>query len=360
MHSISIKDMKHLIGINCLQMSEPQGFIGGAGCGKTAGIRQAAEEFDAFLHPVLLGQYETVDLKGTPWDGEIFAEDAPAEAGAGWKSTVWRPASTLPFIGNPLFPTDRKIILFLDEITSASIAVMGVCYQLINEKRIGEHVLMPNVEIVCAGNRDQDKGIVNRMPMPLNNRITWYEVLADVGEWCEHATAQGWPKIIVDFITFQKDLLCTYDAGKPERAFATPRTWEKASRYFMRNDYPDADGKQRLKKASIAGAVGSGPTVTLFSFVDVWAEMLTIFPEIKADPLTARLPEKLDMRWAMAVHISDLMTAKNMKGLYAYLRRLPAEFAVLGMDRAIKRDESLFHTPEFLAFTKEYKAAAQR
>ncbi len=39
----------------------------------------------------------------------------------------------------------------LDELTSAERDVFGVAYQFINERRVGEHILMPNVRIVARG-----------------------------------------------------------------------------------------------------------------------------------------------------------------------------------------------------------------
>ena len=77
--------------------------------------------------------------------------------------------------GNPLFPADRPILLFLDELPSASIPVMAVHYQLMNKRRAGEHKLVDNVRIVCAGNRGDDRGVMNRMPLRLCNRLSWFE-----------------------------------------------------------------------------------------------------------------------------------------------------------------------------------------
>lgn len=344
MQIIKLSQLKSVINHVVMEEHEPIMVVGPSGAGKTEVVEQAAEEHGAMLVKILLGQYDTVDLKGSPWVMDIAPE------GSTFSATVWHPATTLPFKGNPRFPIDRPIFLFLDELTSATVPVMGICYQLTNERRIGEFELMDNVEIICAGNREQDKGIVNRMPMPLNNRLTHFEVAVDVDGWCKWAQNKGLPPVGIAFMQFRKPLLHDYDPAKPAKVFASPRTWRKALKYYASTTMP-----HDVKLASMAGAVGEGPANEFWGFVTVWQQVGALMKDILQNPTTAEIPSKADMQFAVAISLSGSMTKKNTPTIYAYLKRMSVEFMVVAWQMAINRDSSLFETNEFLEFTKKYK-----
>jgi hypothetical protein len=188
------------------------------------------------LCDIRLSQYDSVDLRGIP----------VPHAGM----TVWHAPITLPFKGNAAFSEDDvPIFLFLDEINSAAPSVAAVAYQLINDRSVGEHRLMDNVRVVAAGNREQDRGVTNRMPTPLANRFTHVEVDVDVNAWCWWAQEEGLPAEGIAFMQFRKNLLSTFDPAKPDKAFATPRSWEKALLYYADKSMPE-----HIKQAAMSGA----------------------------------------------------------------------------------------------------------
>lgn len=286
---------------------------------------------------VRLSQYESVDLRGFPGVNKQTG------------FTVWHAPSTLPFIGNDEWPDDKIILLFLDELTSATPPVFSVAYQLINERRIGEHVLKPNVRVLCAGNREDDQGIVNRMPFPLCNRLTWVEAISDHNVWGEWAQSVGIDPVIIAFIHFKPILLMTYDPKKAEKVVATPRTWEKAANYYI-DKMPE-----EIKWAAICGAIGEGPAAELKAFINVWRKVTPI-KDIVKDPENIKVPVEADMRYATAVSVSGAMGGKNTTPLYTFMKRMPAEMMVLCWQLASKRDASLYRTPEFMDFTKRYRS----
>lgn len=344
MHTITADQMRQIVIEVVIKLHEPVIFLGPFGAGKTQSLRQICEEEDFYLHPVLLGQYDTVDLKGTPWVSDI---------GDGYAATVWRPASTLPFKGNPNFPTDKPIILFLDERTSATVPVMGICYQLVDERRVGEHELMDNVFVISAGNRASDKGIVNREPMPLCNRETAFEFGIDVSTWCSSFCQPKYGKdaaIFVAFLQFRKELICTWNPDKPERVVATPRTIEKAIRYYLSTMPHD------IKLAAMAGCVGDGWTAEFWGFHDSWQQIAGMMPRILKDPDKAPLQDEPSMQYALTVAISGTMDKKTITALHTYLVRMPPEFVVLAWQLATKRDKLLYQTNEFIDFSKKFKA----
>ena len=60
--------------------------------------------------------------------------------------------------------------------------------------------------------------------------------------------------------------------------------------------------------------------------------------------------------YAVTVALSGEMSTSNVANLYKYLKRLDAEFVVLAWMLAVKRDDALYSTPEYVQFAKQYKA----
>jgi hypothetical protein len=107
--------------------------------------------------------------------------------------------------------------------------------------------------MIAAGNRESDKGVTYRMPMPLANRFLHIEMRADFASWQTWAVKKNKHKDVVGYLSFAKQDLYDFDAKSSSRAFATPRTWCFISD-LLDDDDTDADTLFNL----IAGAVGEG------------------------------------------------------------------------------------------------------
>ncbi len=342
MQVIDMATMKEAIKQIVIRKNRPCIFIGPSGCGKTEGADQVQIEEDIFLARFLLGQYDSVDMKGTPW---VRTRD-------GYQDTVWHPASTLPFEGNPAFPDDRIILLHFDEATSGTVPVLGIMYQLTQERRVGEHKLKDNVRIMLSGNRESDKGIVNRFPMPLCNRLTWYELQPTVQAFSLHAQKIGVDPVCVAFLNWQKTKLHTFDPKSPDKVFATPRSWVTAMEY-----YSDTKMSAALKEASISGSIGAGVCAEFYAFVEHWRMIAKLMPSILKTPDKAEVPTEPSMQYAVAVSISGSMKDNHTcTAYYTYLKRMPLEFAVMAWSMAIARDENLYKMDAFMAFAEANKA----
>jgi hypothetical protein len=363
MQVISIPDFIDMIDHVAVRNTQPLMCWGKPGVGKSMGVRAALVRlltsigltFDGpgyrsgkteettcdRLVDIRLSQYDSVDLRGIP----------VPHAGM----TVWHAPITIPFKGNPNFSEDDvPIIMFLDEINAAAPSVAAVAYQLINDRAVGEHRLMDNVRVVAAGNREQDRGVTNRMPTPLANRFTHVEVDVDVNAWCWWAQEEGLPAEGIAFMQFRKNLLSTFDPKKPDKAFATPRSWEKALLYYADKAMPE-----HIKQASMSGAVGQGPSAEFWGFIDVWKKIPNM-ADIEANPTGVPVPDEAAQRYAVAVAISGTLTPKNTAPFSMYLRRMDPEFGVLAWQLAMRRDPTVSGTKEFIDFSKEFRAIFAR
>lgn len=344
MQVVNIPTMKGLIHHVGVRKRRPLFFWGPMGVGKSEGVRQCAAEHGATLVDIRLSQYDSVDLRGFPG----VAPD---------NTTVWHMPSTLPFKGNPRFVEDDNLIfLFFDEANAASPAVSAVLYQITNDHRCGEHVLMDNVVIVLAGNRDKDRGVTNRQPAPMSNRLVHAELVADIKPFSAWGQQSGKiPPVMIAFLNFRPALLHTFDPERPtEKAFATPRTWEFAADFWTDNEMP-----QDVKLAAISGSVGEGPSIEFLAFTDIWGS-LTPIKDVLANPDKVPVPDKLDVQYAMAVHVSGHMTKDTTDTLHRYLDRMSPEMVVLAWTLAINRADEVTETTAFVEkYAPKYRSLFQ-
>lgn len=351
MQLINIPTMMSVVEHIAVAENEPIFLWGPPGCGKSQGVAQAAKDHDADLIDIRLGQYDSVDLRGIP-----FVETPPDEA-VRFSLTTWAQPATMPFIGNPRYDPDRKKYLFLDEANAGKPAVLGVAYQLIQEGRIGEHVLMPNTFIIAAGNREGDRGVTNKLPAPLANRMTHFEVGPDAKAWVEWAAGQPrMPAELLALLMFRPDLITDFDPMSPEKAFATPRTIEKAGRFYTA---PGLQGEamEHVRDAAIEGCVGKDFANWFGAFCRTTHNMVPI-EDIEKDPLGTPVSEKGEIRWMTAVGIAGVMAQRpeSSQALHLYLKRMDPEYIILAWQIGLTKNEQLIGQPGFLEMAKTQQA----
>jgi hypothetical protein len=339
MHTLNHTDLAATIDGVVFDLNMPLMVWGQPGVGKSDVARQAAAKRGALLVDIRLSQYDSVDLRGIP---------SPENG-----KTVWNLPSTIPFVGNDAFPDDVPILLFFDEINSAAPSTMAVAYQIVLDRACGEHILKDNVFIVAAGNRDGDKGVTGKMPLPLANRFCHVELGVSAEATIDYMLETGAPAEGIAFLSWRKQLVSTFDPSKPEKAFATGRSWFSAFKAFQ-SDLPQA-----VKRTAISGCIGEGPALEFFAFCDMMDKVIPV-SKIIADPEGCALPDELSMCYATAVSISGEMTLENAAPLHTYLQRMDPEFLVLSWQMALKRDDELLQAPEFLQLAKKYKALFKR
>ncbi len=212
---------------------------GPPGIGKSEVVEGITEELGGIMVDLRMAQMEPTDIRGIPY----FNKDNGM--------MDWAPPVDLP--SQELAENYPVVVLFLDEMNSAPPAVQAAGYQLILNRRVGKYILPDNVVIVAAGNRDSDKGVTYRMPMPLANRFVHIEMKPDFDSWQDWAVVKGVHKDVVGYLSFAKGDLYDFDAKASSRAFATPRSWTFVSD-LIQDETIDKDTLLTL----VSGAVGDG------------------------------------------------------------------------------------------------------
>ncbi len=327
---------------------------GRPGVGKSQIVAQLAREIGADLHDLRLTTIEPQDLRGLPY----YDHDT--------QKTVWYRPEDLP-------DTDRPAILFLDELTAATPWLQPTVYGLLQERRVGRHVLPNTVFLVAAGNTVEDGAIAHQMGTGLSDRLIHLIVEAEPGDWLDnYAVPKGLHPTVVAFIKTRPDLLDTTTRGLNDGALimATPRSWERVS------DILKAIPDRRLRAPMIAGTVGEA----------VAAEFALIEADISANVQIAEMlalkqadrwplyPESLHGLHALIyglISVLDEYTAPRMIEILAGLRELAAkrpepafkalplaELTTYGFETLIRRGLDLDLADAFLS-SPAYKAYAE-
>ncbi len=307
---------------------------GPPGVGKSQIVAQIAARHAAPLIDIRLAQMEPTDLRGIPF----------REGG----HVVWSVPSALP-------DTERhgtRGILFLDEITSAVPTVTAAAYQLILDRRLGEYRVPPGWAIFAAGNRQGDRGVTYQMPAPLANRFAHYEIEVELDDWVAWAHANGVDDRMIAFLRFRPDLLFQFDPARYASAFASPRSWEYASRALAKfASHPELLGE--ALNACVGVAAGSALRAFL-AHIGAIPDLAAIAAGAEVD-----VPRGMELQYAVASalvrHVGRLPSAQQARAAghaLDYARRFPQReigvMLVMDLQRMLGRP--LYELPAFAAW----------
>jgi hypothetical protein len=240
--------------LKAFKVKRPLFLWGPPGIGKSDLVAGITKELGGIMYDCRLGQMEPTDIRGIPfYNKDIGKMD-------------WAPPIDLP--DEETASKYPIVVLFLDEMNSASGSVQAAAYQLILNFRIGKYHLPKNTVIVAAGNRESDKGVTFRMPTPLANRFLHQEMKVDFPSWLEWAVNNKVHKDVVGYLSFAKQDLYDFDAKSSSRAFATPRTWTFVSELLQEDD-----GDNETLANMISGTVGEGLAIKFMAHRKVAAKM---------------------------------------------------------------------------------------
>ena len=306
----------------CHAERDPAFIKGPPGIGKSDLVGGLAKHLDINLIDFRTALRDPTDIKGFPMP------DA--------KNSVMK------YLRDSELPRNGKGILFFDEMTSGSQAVQAACMQLcLPPYAIGDYKLPEGWWIVGGGNREGDRGVTHRMPAPLANRFTHFEMECEPSAWVNWALNNSVAAEDIAFIRFRQDLLFTFDPKSADQAFGTPRSWVKAFR----------QAKKAKNEASayrlVAGTVGNGGATEYFAFLNTIKELPSL-DDIKLHPDTTPVPEKPAVMHAVTTMLAmNTTTDAGFARFMAYVSRMQKEFQVVYVKDSMKKVESIKRTKDF-------------
>jgi len=169
------------------------------------------------------------------------------------------------FTKSPLYPKPEeleydKVIILIDELSSAIPAVQVSLHSLFLERRLGEHKLPENVVIAATGNFQDTVGVVG-LTDALSDRLSIIPVKADLDVWKhDFAYPNKIHPVVIAFLTENPSLFTTYrdkQEGVEGKSFVTPRSHTFISKILYYSE------KKKYSKEVVYSAINSvaGPVV---------------------------------------------------------------------------------------------------
>jgi hypothetical protein len=229
--------------------------------------------------------------------------------------------------------------IFIDEFFSAPSSVQ-ICGQKIAQERIlNMRKLHPNVRVILAGNRVQDKAGVKPMPLPLRSKVTFWNVECELGQYYPKSGAKGWihnyaipNKLHQEVIAFLQlkghDFFMDADDTKYWQAYPCPRSWEKVSAYLY---YAEKEGTPlHILEGQIAGTISPEVAQEFLAWREIYKEIPT-FEEIVSNPSKAKHSNEPSFCFAVTGMLSNAIAtdSKVLKPAMIYSRRSQRDFRML-------------------------------
>ena len=310
---------------------------GSPGLGKSAIIRQIAQEHNLKVLDLRLGQCDPTDILGFP-----NIEDG---------RSVYHPPKDIPIEGDEIPTGYNGWLLFLDEMNTAPKAVQAASYKLL-DRMMGQTKLHSAVFIAAAGNKDTDGAITTTMSSATLSRLVNLELDVNLDDWQQWAITQNIDYRIVSFLNFKEELLHKFDPKNLKEPFPCPRTWAFVDRLINGIDIS-------LEKdlALISGIVGKGAAREFIEYCAVYGEIKTI-DEILQNPDDIEIKNRPDIKYAYAGYVASKIEPKNAAQLMKFINRLPVEFQIVTLSNAVKAKPAIVQVPEIQDWVMKYAADA--
>jgi len=304
---------------------------GQPGVGKSAVVAEYAREIGAEFIDARLAYYAPQDVQGFPY---LDTDES------GHKTMRFSKPSFWPKTANP--------VIGLEEFNCATRAVQNVALQLLNDRRVGEHVLPENSFVCLLGNRAEDRVNIEKLSSAVVNRIVNIKVRLDLDSWIRWAQKNGVDPLVIAFIRFRPDLLSTFNGAQWDGVsnFASPRTWEKAATVTA------TCTDRHVRHALLEGVLGSGASAEFLGFLGVY-EKLPDLDAVLLNPEKADVPTDPSVIYATCAGLAKKVKPKTMANFLTYVDRFPKEFSVFALKTAVNLNTSLCATPAFTTWVTE-------
>ena len=216
-------------------------------------------------------------------------------------------------------PSDGMGMLPVEEVGQAVFVQQAIITPLIYDWTIGQHRLGSKWTPVLATNRRQDKAGAGELITIIRNRVTTIVVEASLDAFSGIAMERGFDPSILAYIRWKaeqgEDALAE-QAAVSDKAFRSPRSWEKTSQWLATNM------PSHLMREAVAGTIGMATAQEFVAWRErIWGKMPTA-KQIAADPESVDIrPDEPDLMFAISALLANTATVKTIDAYVTYLRR---------------------------------------
>jgi hypothetical protein len=240
---------------------------------------------------------------------------------------------------------DRGILLF-DDRNQAGADLQKVLANICQARTLHGAELPDGWQVISTGNRQSDRAGANRVLSHLRNRETVLELETHLDDWTGWALNNGVKPEVVSFIRFRPNLLHDFDAQRDQNA--TPRSWVEGVSDVLGTVPAEAEFE------CFKGAVGEGAAAEFVGFVRIFRKLPN--PDaILLNPTTSDVPTDPATLYALSGALAQRATEGNFERVCQYVERMPAEFSVLTVSYAARRNPDLANTQAFTQWSLKHQ-----
>ena len=240
------------------ERQRPLLLMGAPGVGKTAIMRQLAEEKGLALVSYTISHHTRQSAIGLPVVTEQLFDGRPQ------KTTNYTMSEIVASVYEMMEKSGkREGILFLDEINTVSETLAPTMLQFLQYKTFGTHRVPDGWVIVTAGNPPEYNRAVRDFDVVTKDRVRELRVTADFAVWKRYALERGIHGAVLAFLELEPEAFFFVRAGEAGKRFVTARGWEDLSDSLkayeaLRLDVSGAfTGKLRISSTAITCCIGS-------------------------------------------------------------------------------------------------------
>jgi len=248
-------------------------------------------------------------------------------------------------------PIPKQGLLFADELTQADADVQKVMAQVLLDRQIGEHKLLPGWVVWGAGNRLSDKAGVVRTLSQLQNRAMELEVFSDFTSWHPWALENNVPALIISFAKSNAGQVFIDKVPAEEGPYTTARSLVSCARTLMSFKKPGASEislpDDTVAGEIIAGWLGKAMVGPLLSHIRL-ANDLPDIDDVLKNPMGTMVPGRLDARFVMATSLAmHSRDAKKARVFIKYVERMDLELQQLYVKAVVMSNPATVASNEF-------------
>ena len=235
-------------------------------------------------------------------------------------------------------------VMKLEELPTGLPGTQTCCYQLVQDRKLGDYVMPEDWTIIGMGNSLSDRAATFDMPSPLKNRFAHFELVATIDDWADWAGKNNIDQSIISFLRFRPELLSTFEPDNT--AFATPRSWANLSKRLEGSLLPDT------MLTMMGGYVGEQAAGEYLAFRRIQADLPDIDQAI-ANPDRCDVPDDISILYAFTGALVSRAHPKSIDNVMKLINRFPKEYQVFFLRDAINRNVEIAATQAVITWMQD-------